>query len=459
MKTRAIVTLGLGALVACGALAGITSHGGIAFASARDESRAERKAAAEAGKAQAALAGGRPEQAVAHAEAAVGLRPQVTSFRVLLANSYLRAGRFDSARQAFADAMTLDTSNGKLPLNLALTQIATGDWNGARQTLDTHKDIIPVSDRGLAMALAGDPSSAVELLNAAVRTPGADAKTRQNFALSLALAGRWQDARMMAAVDLAPAEVDQRMTQWATFARPKSAYDQVASLLGVTPVRDPGQPTALALNATSGVGLAALAPVDAFMPGQAENAAKVAQEMGTPVPAAAPVPDAGAAPAPAPVEVASTPAPAFASVVFGPREEVVQHLPASAREPMSRPAPAPEVSAPVRVASATAAPRTPAKGSFFVQLGAFENAAVAKNAWTRVTRSNASFAAQTPSGMSITSKAGTFYRLSVGGFARSEADALCRSYKAKGGNCFVRAHAGDQVALWAHPAGRQMASR
>ncbi len=37
MKTRAIVTLGLTALVACGALAGITSHGGIAFASARDE--------------------------------------------------------------------------------------------------------------------------------------------------------------------------------------------------------------------------------------------------------------------------------------------------------------------------------------------------------------------------------------------------------------------------------------
>ena len=201
MKTRAIVTLGLTALVACGALAGITSHGGIAFASARDESRDERKASFEAGKASAALARGKGEQAVFHAEAAVGLRPQVASFRVLLANSYLRAGRFDSARQAFTDAMTLDPGNGKLPLNLALAQIATGDWAGARQTLDTHKDIIPVSDRGLAMALAGDPASAVDVLNAALRAPDADAKTRQNYALSLALAGRWQEARTMASFD------------------------------------------------------------------------------------------------------------------------------------------------------------------------------------------------------------------------------------------------------------------
>ena len=73
-------------------------------------------------------------------------------------------------------------------------------------------------------------------------------------------------------------------------------------------------------------------------------------------------------------------------------------------------------------------------------------------------RSNASFAGQTPSGMSITSKAGSFYRLSVGGFARSEAITLCQNYKAKGGTCFVRAHAGDQVAVWARPGG-QLASR
>jgi Flp pilus assembly protein TadD len=446
MKTRAIVTLGLTALVGCGALAGITSHGGIAFASARDESRAERKAASEAGKARAALNRGKTGQAVFHAEAAVGLRPQVAGFRALLAESYLRAGRFDSARQAFADATTLDPGNGKLSLNLALAQIATGDWGTARQTLDTHKDIIPVSDRGLAMALAGDPAGAVDVLNAAVRSPGADSKTRQNFALSLALAGRWQEAKTMASFDLAPDQIDQRMLQWAEFARPTSAYDQVAALLGVRAVMDPGQPVALALNRSMpGTALAAAAPVDAFS--QADKAPQAAQD----VPAA---PAADVAVAATPVDAAPAAKPAFANVVFGPREEIVQRLPAATL-----------ASRPVRIASVKAKPvvaavtRAPAKGTYFVQLGAYQNAAVAKDAWGRAVRGNATFAGQMPSGVSITSGAGSLYRLSVGGFARAEADALCRRFKAKGGTCFVRVQAGDQVASWARPAGRQIASR
>ena len=200
------------------------------------------------------------------AEAAVGLRPQVASYRMLLGQSYLKAGRFGSAREAFADAMTLEPGNGKAALNLALAEIATGDWAGARKTLDAHTDIIAVSDRGLAMALAGDPAGAVDVLIAATRSPEADAKTRQNLALSLALAGRWRDARSVVAVDVAPGEVDKRILQWAAFARPTSASDQVAALLGVTPVQDPGQPVALALNAPVAPAVAVAKAIDAFMP-------------------------------------------------------------------------------------------------------------------------------------------------------------------------------------------------
>ena len=83
------------------------------------------------------------------------------------------------------------------------------------------------------MALAGDPGGAVEVLTAAARSPEADVKTRQNLALALALAGRWPEAKAVAAVDLSPADVDKRMTQWATFARPAGAADQVSALLGV----------------------------------------------------------------------------------------------------------------------------------------------------------------------------------------------------------------------------------
>ena len=457
MKTRAALTLGLSALALGGTLAAAaTQVGSMAFASARSESQAERQAASEAAKAQKALAKGKIAEAVVHAEAAVGFRPQVAAFRVLLGTSYLKAGRFDSARQSYADAVSLEPGNGKAALNLALTQIATGDWSGARRTLDTHTDSIAASDRGLAMALAGDPTGAVEVLNAAVRRPDADAKTRQNLALSLALAGRWQEAKTMVAVDVAPQEVDQRIMQWAAFARPKSAYDQVASLLGVTPVQDSGQPVALALNGSGPAMAAAVQPPQAPVQAASENATAVAQDA-APVPASeANVAVAAVAAAPVAVDVAPAAKPAFSGVVFGPRQEVVQRLPAVAVR-----AAAPVHMGSVAMASQPASSRVvikPTKGNFFVQLGAYQNAGVAKDAWGRATRRDASFTAHTPSGMNVSTSAGKFYRLSVGGFARNDAVALCESYRAKGGTCFVRAAAGDQAASWARPAG-QIASR
>ena len=70
---------------------------------------------------------------------AVQVAPTEAGYRLLLGQSYLQAGRFASAAQAFADTLTLDGSNGpvvgKAALNLALTQIAGGDWQTARRTL------------------------------------------------------------------------------------------------------------------------------------------------------------------------------------------------------------------------------------------------------------------------------------------------------------------------------------
>src|SRR3546814_3147973 len=84
--------------------------------------------------------------------------------------------------------------------------------------------------------------------------------------------------------------------------------------------------------------------------------------------------------------------------------------------------------------------------NWVVQLGAYENAAVARDGWNRIRRVLPVFQGQTPQGMHFSGNGGEFYRLSVGGFARSDAVSLCRRYKAKGGHCFVRQDAGDQVA-------------
>ena len=473
MKTRPIITLSLSALILGGAVMGYAGNGFTAFAGTSETSKAAEK---EFDAARKNLSKGNVDAAIKQAEAAVGYDPQVSSYRLLLGQAYLKAGRFTSAQAAFGDALTLDPANGKAALNLALTEIANGNWDGARRTLDANSSTIAVSDRGLAIALAGDPAAAIEVLDAAARAPEADAKTRQNYALALALGGRWADAKTVVAMDVAPDQVDARIMQWATFAKPVSASDQVATLLGVKPVEDAGQPARLALNGRGAVGLAATQPVDAFMPTAQPEAAAVVAESGTytPEPSAQPVNVAVAPAAWAPGISSDIVAASVAAVSFAPRQEIVQSVPARAVRTVpakvapgaaiTKPRPAVTVVATPKPVVGAAKPAAPAvasaftKGNFFVQLGAFENAAVAKDAWGRVTRAHSGFAGREPTGTQVKTKGGTFYRLSVGGFARGDADTLCNGYKAKGGKCFVRAGAGDKTASWVKP-GAKLASR
>jgi Flp pilus assembly protein TadD len=429
MKTRSAVSLGLSVLLLGGTLAGG------AFAGGQSQSGDARKAVAEAGKARALITEGKGAAAVSHAERAALAAPESADFRMLLGQSYLKAGRFASARDTFADTLTLDAGNGKAALNLALMQVATGDFATARKTLDAHADSIPVSDRGLAIALAGDPAAAVELLAAAARTDPTGVKTRQNLALSLALAGRWTEARQIAGLDLAPGDADKRILEWAAFARPKAASDQVATLLGVTVARDKGRPTALALNTVT-------APV-------AVANATVAAPTAV---AAAPVEVAAAATVP----VAATPAPSLnTGVQFAARQEVAQPLPtAKVAGNVTRVA----VANVVVAKPDEAVPAALASGRFYVQLGAYGSAGVARDAWKRAARTFPSFSGHTPQGANIKTAAGSFYRLSVGGYTRGDAIKLCLTYRASGGHCFVRANAGDQIAGWIKP-GQQLASR
>ncbi len=452
MKTRTMLSIGLSAFVLTGTAAGVVSLGMSASAASAENPK---RAASEAAAARKFLAKRQADKAVQHAEAAVAYDPENAEHRALLGQAYLLAGRFASAKQALGDSLSLDPSNGRVALNYALAQIAQGDWQGARTTLDTNSAIIAVSDRGLAYALAGDPVKAVDLLGPASREADATAKTRQNYALSLALAGRWQEAKTVASMDISPDQLDARIMQWASFSRPTNAYDQVASLLGVHAIQDAGQPAQLALAQTSTFAVAAVAapaaaPVDAYMPTAPANAEAVATQVGTETGVAVPAAD----PAPVVTQVAGT----GPSVVFGPREEVVQAVATPVRDV----APV-RVAAPVRTAVAARSPAPVrvayAKGNFVVQLGAYDNAGVARDAWRRTAARVPALNGRTPQGAKVTTKAGSFYRLSVGGFARADADSLCRNVRSTGGNCFVRVQAGDQVASWARSNGTQVASR
>ncbi len=440
MKTRTLLLGGLSALMLGGTMVGCAANGGgIASASDRNAALASKAAARDAGRAQTAIVARDGPTAIHFAETAVAGMPQSAEYRMLLGQSYLQGGRFTSAAQAFAETLQLSPTNGKAALNLALAQVATGDWQAARKTLDANAAIIPATDRGLALSLAGDTAGGIALLTEVARSPETSAKVRQNLALSFALAGQWPSARVAAAADMAPADVDARLEQWAAFAQPATASDQVASLLGVRAVQDAGQPVALALTPPSrmpnGTPEQALALID---PATQDATGRLA---------------------------AAEPATGIAKVSFGPSREVVQALPSMLRPaegPIKTASGAASSSTPSsKYATATAAyvVKAPVAGNWYVQLGAFENAAVAKDAWGRVSRRSAVLAQQTPSGMTFKAHGEDFYRLSVGGFSHASADSVCRQYRAKGGSCFVRAGAGDAVAQWLRKPSVQMASR
>ena len=424
-------------------LLGAFAAGGATIAGDRDIAR---QATAVAAKASKALGKGDAVHAVAFAENAVALSPRDPAYRMLLGQSYLKVGRFASARTAFGDVLTLSgdhgASVGKAALNLALSQIATGQWDLARTTLSEHAAAIPARDRGLALALAGDTNGGVEVLMAAARTPESDARTRQNLALALALSGRWQDAKTVLSAEMKPDQANVRLAGWIEFARPRTASDQVAKLLGVSAVEDAGQPTALALTAP--VAVPAGEPV-------VETAV---------IAGPAPVQVAEAAPSVALTQLAGTgPAP---RIVFAERSEVVQPLPiaparliAAGGAFKTRTVAAASLAAKAASSHAVAARM---KGRWYVQLGAYNSSVVARDAWNRASRRFPALAAHTPAGMTVRAQAGVFYRLSVGGFARPDAVSLCRAIHGKGGACFVRAGAGDQLAAWLRPRSVQTAT-
>lgn len=434
---RIIFSLGLATMMAT-ASAGSSPTNAVEAVS--KESRKD--AALAAGRASKALTRGDTVAAIAFAETAVRLSPQSADYRMTLAQSYLRAGRFASARQAFADVGQLNPGSAKAALNLALAQIATGDNEGARRTLDHNAMLIPVSDLGLAVALAGDPAGAVAILSDAARRPGADAKLRQNLALSLALAGQWHGARLVASVDMSPADVDARMEQWAAFVQPATVSDQVASLLGVRAASDTGQPAVLALTAPLhavaaplSIPPAAVAPVPAVL--AEPNPLRTPLAIAVPtMPMVVRVTPPVASPVLAPSQV-----PVTATIRWGARREVVQPLPTldAARAKG-------QVATRARIASGTVMPA--ARGDWYIQLGAFENAAVARDKWEQAKRRYSALSGYHPMGAQVRGRTASFYRLSVGGLNRHDAAAMCGAYRARGGTCFVRRGTGDQVAVW-----------
>src|SRR3546814_11125863 len=102
------------------------------------------------------------------AQRAVAGALEDAGYRTQLAQAYLRAGRFLSADQAFADVIRLMPDNDKARVGQAVARVAQGDRAGARAALAEVRNA-PAADYGPALALAGDTAREVEVLEPAAR--------------------------------------------------------------------------------------------------------------------------------------------------------------------------------------------------------------------------------------------------------------------------------------------------
>jgi len=399
------------------------------------------RAEVSSGSAQAALAKGKFDTAIQHAEAAVLADPRKPAFRALLGAAYLKAGRFQSAATSFGDALDLGDTAPRTVLSLALAKIAVGESRAAVAVLDENADVIDPADLGLALSLAGEPQRGTAVLVAAVRgSDEASPKLRQNLAYSYALAGNWRAARVMAAEDVPADQIDARLSQWAAMSGPEMSQQRIAALLGVTPRADDGVPQRLAL---------------ANFPAPEVMVAEAAAQ---------------ASPSAAVADAAPATVPSFAQAfAVTEAEPIARYVAAEVAQPLPA-APAPRAQAAPRVAgaqqarpaakpAAVSAP-VPAKasGTHLVQLGSFGSKIEAERGWTVIKGKFPQLKDKKPVITQALVNGRTYWRVAADGFGQQSAKAMCGAVKSAGHGCFAYAAASPPAGA-VKPQGVQVASR
>jgi Flp pilus assembly protein TadD len=438
------------------ALAVTTAIAGLAFVAT--PAAAAPRAETSFENAQDALAKGKVEKAIKHAEAAVQADGRNSGYRALLGAAYLEAGRFEAAATTFGDALELGDSNPRTVLSFALAKIALGDSAAAIGMLDGWSAAIDPADLGLALALAGQPERGVGVLINGVRNAEeATPKLRQNLAYAYALAGNWRAARVMAAEDVPADQLEARLAQWAQMSAPEMAPQRVAALLDVLPRADAGQPAHLALaNFPAQDMMVAEAPadtdtdagVDADVALAAAEPVAETIDVVDPAPSAtftaafaAPTPEA--APEPQPVTLAAAaPEPAGIQFVSNPVVQQLPAAPAAVRAPAAPAAPrVAQAASQRRMAATTAAAAPVQKGpaTHLVQLGSYVSKAEAQRGWSALQARFPQLKDRKPVITEAVVSGRTYWRVAADGFTSQGARAMCGTVKSAGRGCFAYA--------------------
>lgn len=437
MNTKLLFKLAISTAFIAAPGAGLTQLNASATSESKAAEAQAKKAYGWARKAEKHFAKGKIEKALSYAESAVAADLRNHEYRALLARIYMKQGRFVAAERTLMDVIELGQSDPRTVVSLALARTAQGKVDSAIALVDANRAILPASDYGLALALAGDSKRAVEVLVDAIRSRNATARTRQNLALAYALDGRWREAQVMAIQDMPKTMADKRIVEWAQYARPGAYEVRVAGLLGVKAQADDGQPVSLALNA---------APAEDVQMAAVEAPVETEVVVAAVEPVVAPAAVELAAIGPAPVEITPLTEQAVAMAVAVATAEAAP-APAPAFEAPLIKAPEAPAKAPVKLALSDAE-SAPAKkvvsGTHLVQLGAFSSSANAQAAWKQFQKKYGVLQGFDSASSSVTVNGKKLVRLAASGFGnKASADAACHSIRSRGGDCIVRGMGGE----------------
>ena len=418
------------------------------------------------------------DKSIANAEAAVLAEPRNPAARAMLGAAYLEAGRFEAAATSFKDALDLGDTDPRTALSYALAATAIGDGRSALAALNSREGSINPADFGLAVALAGNPEKGIHVLTNAVRSGQNTAKVRQNLAYTYALAGNWRAARVMAAEDVPADQLDGRLTEWASVAKPEDVMKRVANLLGVQPVAG-GQPARLAL---------ANFPDQPIVFAQAEEAP--ARELGDADLAQAPAETASEPAQTAPARPTQSEALAFrvdsdveersSLAVIDPTvgnilratgaqtvdtaaptamaassdltrtairyisSPVIQALPSKAAQDVKAPVRMADASSQRRMAPPAESPAPSvasdkAASTHLVQLGSYSSRAQAQQGWTQLQKKFPQLKGHDVVITKAEVSGKIYYRVAAAGFGPRSARSLCGTVKSSGRGCFAYA--------------------
>ena len=392
-----------------------------------------------ASRAEAALAKGKAQTAVQHAEAAVQAEPQNAAYRAMLGSAYLDAGRFASAETTFNDAMKLGDNSARTALSLALALAGQAKYEQAAALLHDWEGQIAPADLGLAYALSGQPGQGIQVMANAIRGGDNTAKMRQNLAYAYALAGRWKEARLMAAQDVPANLVGARMEEWAAMAAPQAWQTRVASLIGAPAgVTDAGQPVRLALANNPSV--EQLASEAAATQPAAELAANDA-------PAPAPQELAPIGDAPAQVAAVSYPTPKAAETedfqkafaTLAPAAPAIAEVTQDTQRLTAQPVVQTSARHAATTRAAAAAPARQAAGTHLIQLGSFASEQGARRAWGIYAKHYPELADHQMVITQAVVRGKHFWRVSAAGYGLASSQAMCGRVKSRGQGCFAYA--------------------